>query len=239
MAQDQPPARKKLPDELVSPGLTRVCRFLTWVIIRIFYGYTSSGGELVPKEGPVILAPNHTSFLDPAAGSCAVRRPVHYLAGAKLFKNPFFGWLLGKWGAVPVDLGRSADRAGYEAALRLLQRGNVVCIYPEGTRSDDGKLHELKMGVARLALATGAAVVPVAITGAHRAWPRDRKLPRPFVRITTRVLPPIHPRDVKTPAERRAESERILSELAAAIRSGTGEAPPPPDSPATQEQRPD
>lgn len=231
--------RKKLPEELVSPTLTRVCRFLTKMIIKVFWGYSATGGELVPREGPVILAPNHTSFLDPPAGSCAVGRPVHYLAGAKLFQNPVFGWLLGKWGAVPVDLGRSADRAGYEAALRLLQRGNVVCIYPEGTRSTDGKLLELKTGVARLAMATGAAIVPVAIRGAHRAWPRTRKLPRPFVRITTVVLPPIHPRQAKSPAERREESERILRELADALRKGTGEVPALEDTPSIPEQKPD
>jgi 1-acyl-sn-glycerol-3-phosphate acyltransferase len=120
--------------------------------------------EFVPAEGPVILASNHRSFLDPFLIACLVRRPVYFVAKRELFGIAPVAWILGALGAFPIDRGRS-DEDAMATARAVLERGDCVVIFPEGTRVRPGPLGVPRRGVGRLALQSGAPVVPVAVIG--------------------------------------------------------------------------
>jgi 1-acyl-sn-glycerol-3-phosphate acyltransferase len=120
--------------------------------------------ERIPARGPVILASNHRSFLDPFLIACLVRRPVYFVAKRELFVHPVIAWILGALGAFPIERGRG-DAEAMATARAILARGDCVVIFPEGTRVRPGPLGAPRRGVGRLALQTGAPVVPVAVIG--------------------------------------------------------------------------
>src|SRR5215208_6088928 len=139
--------------------------------LMIFFRLTRLGREHLPSGG-LILAANHRSFLDPFLIGCCVRRPIYFVAKKELFANRLQGWFLNCLGAFPVRRGES-DEESVDTALALLERGEAVVIFPEGTRIRNGSVDRPKRGVGRLALESGAPVVPVAVTGsehARRGW---------------------------------------------------------------------
>ena len=139
--------------------------------LMIFFRLTRLGREHMP-DGGVILAANHRSFLDPFIVGCCLRRPIYFVAKQELFENRLQGWFLNCLGAFPVRRGES-DEESVGTALALLERGEAVVIFPEGTRIRHGSVDRPKRGVGRLALESGAPVVPVAVTGsenARRGW---------------------------------------------------------------------
>jgi glycerol-3-phosphate dehydrogenase (NAD(P)+) len=141
-----------------------------WVVktcILAYFRLRRLGREHIPSGG-VVLAANHRSFLDPFAIGCCLRRPVYFVAKQELFRNPLLGWFLNCMGAFPIRRGESDDES-METALELLDRGDAVVIFPEGTRIRAGSLATPRRGVGRIALQSGAPVVPVAITGSERA----------------------------------------------------------------------
>jgi len=148
-----------------------VARFLLGLICRI----EVVGREKVPLEGPVIIAPNHLSWLDPPAVGLVLPRPIAYIARADLFDNPFLGWLLPRLYVIPVERG-SGDLAAVKAAIRTLRQGMAFGIFPEGTRSRTGKLQPFKTGTAAIAIRTGAPVVPVGVIGSDKIWPPGGKI---------------------------------------------------------------
>lgn len=198
-----------------------------------------SGFDAIPEEGPVILAPNHVSYFDPLLVGIGTRRKVYYLAWNALFRNPMFARVIRGLGAIPLDVkdGSGADRAAYAMALRLLQEGHAVCLFPEGQRCWDGRLAPLKSGVGRLAATTAAPVCPVWISGAFDAWPRFQTLPRPFIPFRVECHAPIYPRTVDSAAERRHEAARILSDLDRVLRSEDRKMPPPRAALALQQPK--
>jgi 1-acyl-sn-glycerol-3-phosphate acyltransferase len=137
------------------------------------------GREHIPAEGPVIIAANHRSFLDPFVIATMVRRPMYYVAKKEIFAYSWVAWILNALGAFPVDRG-AGDGQTIDTAKAILDRGEVVLIFPEGSRIRPGALAQPKRGVGRLALETGAPVVPVAVTGTEavrRGWRiRPRKV---------------------------------------------------------------
>jgi glycerol-3-phosphate dehydrogenase (NAD(P)+) len=141
-----------------------------WVIkaaIHVYFRLRRLGREHIP-DGGVILAANHRSFLDPFAIGCCVGHPIYFVAKQELFRNPLIGWFLNCMGAFPVRRGES-DEESVATALALLERGEAVVIFPEGTRIRTGSLQRPKRGVGRLALESGKPVVPIAVTGSERA----------------------------------------------------------------------
>jgi 1-acyl-sn-glycerol-3-phosphate acyltransferase len=167
-------------------------RILDW-LFQFLFVYDCRGQEHVPAKGPAVVASNHPSYLDGILLSIRVRRPIRFMAWEALFKVPVLGWLLQSFGAFPVSSTRGKGREAYERAKALVQAGKVVGIFPEGRRSQSGIMEPtVREGAARLAWETGAPLVPATITGAYRAWPYFRELPRP-ARIRVRFHPPIDP----------------------------------------------
>ena len=154
----------------------------------------------IPTEGPLILAANHASNFDAIVlGSWLIPRlgrRIHWLGKKELFAWPIVGWAAANGGVHPVDRG-TADVEAFRLAQRILTEGQVLFVFPEGTRSPDGGLQAAQDGVAVLALRTDAPIVPLGIAGSYRVWPRGQKLP-----ATGR---PHHgPRRAPVPARRRA-----------------------------------
>jgi glycerol-3-phosphate dehydrogenase (NAD(P)+) len=147
---------------------------LRWILksgILVYFRLRRLGTEHIP-DGGVILASNHRSFLDPFAIGCCLGRPIYFVAKEELFKNPLLGWVLNCLGAFPIKRG-AGDEESMDTALALLERGQAVVIFPEGTRIRTGSLGSPKRGVGRLALQSGKPVVPIAVTNsehARRGW---------------------------------------------------------------------
>jgi 1-acyl-sn-glycerol-3-phosphate acyltransferase len=153
----------------------------------------------IPRDGPVIIASNHSSNLDvPVLGSSLMPRTgrrFQWLGKRELFAWPIVGWIATNGGIHAIDRS-TADVDAFRLAARILEEGHVLFVFPEGTRSHDGKLGEGRDGVAVLAMRTGAPIVPVGISGSYERWPRGQKLPHPGGRVTARVGSPFRLADV-------------------------------------------
>ena len=155
-----------------NPIVYGIVRILFQPFFRIYFRMERIGREHIPARGPVIIASNHRSFLDPFVIACMARRPMYYVAKKEIFAWPVLAWLLSALGAFPVDRG-AGDADFIETAKAILGRGDIVLIFPEGTRTRPGTLGRPKRGVGRLALETGAPVVPIAVIGTEavrRGW---------------------------------------------------------------------
>jgi 1-acyl-sn-glycerol-3-phosphate acyltransferase len=152
----------------VNGAIFWTVRALVGLAIQFYFSLERTGRKNIPKKGPVILAANHRSFLDPFLIGCCMRRPVYFVAKRELFDKPWQGWLLNRLGAFPIKRGES-DEESMATARAVLERGGALVIFPEGTRHRRGPLGRPKRGVGRLALETGAPVVPVAVLGSERA----------------------------------------------------------------------
>ena len=128
----------------------------------------------------VIIAPNHASYLDPPIVAASWRRSLRFFAGSHLFKKPFLGFLLPRLQCYPVVRGK--ERTTIRQAIELLKGGHDIVVFPEGTRSKDGKLQTLKTGVSYISLMTGCPIIPCYIQGTYEAWPRGTKFPKLFRR---------------------------------------------------------
>jgi 1-acyl-sn-glycerol-3-phosphate acyltransferase len=150
-------------------------------ILRVFVRIRVEGKEHVPRSGPVILAANHRSFLDSIFIPLVIRRRVTFVAKAEYFDDKRVAWFFRGVGQIPIRReGGSASERALQSATEVLEGGGVFGIYPEGTRTRDGKLHRGHTGVARLALRTGAPIIPVGLVGTDAVQPVDSKLPRLF-----------------------------------------------------------
>ncbi|HWO67655.1 MAG TPA: lysophospholipid acyltransferase family protein [Umezawaea sp.] len=177
---------------MLSTVMTRVVS----PIARMVYRPTVEGLENIPGTGPVILAANHLSFVDSMIIPIVVPRRVYFLAKAEYFEGTGFRGALSRWfftgmGNIPVrrGQGRSA-RDSLDTVIKVLEDGEAFGIYPEGTRSLDGMLHRGRTGVARIALESGAPVVPIGLVGTDKVMAVGRKLPK-IVPVTVRFGKPL------------------------------------------------
>jgi glycerol-3-phosphate dehydrogenase (NAD(P)+) len=156
----------------VNPFVYWPIRVVFMTVFFVYFRLERIGRQHLPKSGPLILASNHRSFLDPFIIGATLRRPVYYVAKEELFNKRWQAWVLNCLGAFPVRRGAS-DEEAMATARAILARGDVVVIFPEGTRVRPGPLGSPRRGVGRLALESGASVVPVAVFGTEairRGW---------------------------------------------------------------------
>ncbi|MCF6093521.1 1-acyl-sn-glycerol-3-phosphate acyltransferase [Microaerobacter geothermalis] len=147
----------------------KIFKFLFQVLFRSLYFWKIAGTHYIPKNGPVIICSNHINNLDPPLVGSAIKRKVYFMAKEELFRIPVLSYLITKFGAFPVKRG-SADIQALKQSLRILKDGNVLGIFPEGTRSKTGKLGKPYPGAASIALKSKAVVIPAAIIGPYRLF---------------------------------------------------------------------
>lgn len=176
-----------------------------------------AGHQHVPATGGVLVCSNHQSYLDPVLVGLGFRRHCNYLARETLFRFSPFGWLIAFVDAIPLDRDGGGLR-GLKETLKRLKRGEMVLIFPEGTRSPDGNIAKLKPGFLVLARRGGAALLPVAVDGAFEAWPRRAWIPRPGI-VRVCIGEPILPQVAATMTD-----EQLLAELESRIRACHAEA---------------
>jgi 1-acyl-sn-glycerol-3-phosphate acyltransferase len=177
-----------------------IARLIIYPLFRVLFTIEHHGAENVPEEGAVIIAGNHPSYLDPVLVGLPIKRRIRFMAWDALFRIPLLGQIIRAVGAFPVDIRKGRGEAAYHEARRVLESGDALGIFPEGQRSDQAAMGDLRAGVARLAIETGAPIVPVTIGGAMRAWPKWKLLPR-SAKIIVRYHEPI----------RLSEEERVAN----------------------------
>src|SRR5438445_2849693 len=175
----------------------------------VYFRWRVFNPERVPLKGPVILASNHASYLDPMLIGAALHRGINYLAREDLFRFPILGWILRYWQAVPVDR-EGGGAKGLRAILDRLLAGGAIILFPEGTRTRDGKLQPARAGIGLTVIKSAAAVVPVRVFGTFEAFGRDVRFPRPR-RVAVKYGLPMHFEQLR--AESKACSKTRLKEI--------------------------
>lgn len=186
--------------------------------VQTFGALEVSGWKNIPKGGCVI-AGNHQSMIDPPLLGGTLDHEVYYFARKTLFDNPLFGGLIRNCNAIPIDRDSGADISAFKKVFSIIKAGHGLVLFPEGTRSHDGKLQEPKGGPGLIACKMKAPVVPVRIYGARDILPRGSRLPRPGARVSVVVGKPLYPRDIdagaKDPDQAMKASRRIMDAIAA------------------------
>ena len=163
---------------------------LSRLLAQLFFGFRIIHRERMIQTGPVILAANHQSFLDPPLAGNAADRAIFFLAKKSLMDVPVLGWLLPKLNVIPVNL-EGGDRSALKALIRVLSAGECALVFPEGTRTPDGNLQPAEPGLGLIIAKTRAPVVPARIFGAFDAWPIGGKI-HLFRKITVVLGDPIY-----------------------------------------------
>lgn len=161
--------------------ITAITRLLAYILFKLFFRLKVRGKENIPKTGGVLILSNHVSHFDPPLIGCTSPRHINFMARSTLFEAPIFGRAITILGAFPVKRGQ-ADRGALKKTLKLLEEGEAVLVFPEGTRSKDGNLQKGLPGAGMLAfLATekGAKVIPAKIIGSFKSYPKGASFPGP------------------------------------------------------------
>lgn len=152
-----------------------IARWACRVFCIIFFRFRAYGRENVPDKGPFILVANHQSYLDPIFCGVGLKRQLYFLARDSLFANRYFSWLISSLNAIPIKRNQ-ADLSSTKAVISKLKNGSGICLFPEATRTRDGKIAPFKAGFGVLAKRAEAIIVPVLIDGAFACWPRHKKI---------------------------------------------------------------
>jgi 1-acyl-sn-glycerol-3-phosphate acyltransferase len=178
------------PRVLVRPTLTyHVVRICMRLWFRLYFGRRLEGHQRVPQSGGILLVSNHQSFLDIPLISIATTRHVSFVARRSLARLRWLDFVMRECGAVLIEPGKP-DRAALREMIAHLEAGDAVAIFPEGTRSSDGRLQEFRHGALLAARQAQVPIVPLGIRGTIDAWPRKARLPRPR-RVALRFGDPI------------------------------------------------
>lgn len=212
------PARHKVdapPDEVafepMVPGARSAVRLTLRPVLKVWLRLRAEGIEHVPGEGAVLIASTHQSHADSIALGVAVPRPVHFLGDLRLTHWPVLGPWLPRLGMVPLRRGE-ADASALDVLRGLLGDGKAVVVYPEGSRSRDGRVHRLRSGTARLAADAQVPVVPAAVAGIYDVWPIGHRPRIRGGRVTVRFGPAMEPPDA-SPRSRRAFTDALHDTL--------------------------
>lgn len=186
-----------------------IVRFLIWLVAKLLWRISFEGLENVPRSEPFVLAPVHRSFVDFGLVSAVTRRRMGYMGKESLWKSRAFGRFITMLGAYPVNRG-APDRDALRRTLHLLEKGEPLVLFPEGTRRAGPVIEHLHEGAAFVVSRAGVPLVPVGIGGSERALPKGKRLPR-LVKIHIIVGEPIMPPPIAEGA--RHPSRRAVKEL--------------------------
>lgn len=196
-----------------------------WVFFRLFLGaYFRArylNHENVPATGPVILAANHASYIDPPLIGAGLHRTVSFLARDTLFRFPVMGSILRTWKVVPVDR-EGGGATGLRMIMDRLNQGNAILLFPEGTRSSNGELQPARSGVGLIVIKSTAPVVPVRVFGTAQAYGRRHRIPRPLP-ISVKFGTPLPFTELRTEAATCTKTrlkqiyQQVADEIMAAI----------------------
>lgn len=191
--------------------------YLAFVIYGMFFRGEITGLENLPRHGAFLIAANHTSFLDPPFIGCQVPRQICYFARKTLWRGRIASWWLDTVGTIPVDRDGGQDVSAIKRVLRALKDDKGLILFPEGTRSPDGRLHTPKAGVGLIACRAQVPVVPARIYGSFEAYGKGRSL-RLGTPVTVVFGRPLFPSDYDQPGAGKERyqiaSERIMAEIA-------------------------
>lgn len=210
----------------MNDRLARVVRATFGKLVPLPFRTRITGAGRIPADG-ALLAGNHVSYLDPVLLWCKSPRPVHFMAKSELFVKGFIAWFLPRMWSFPVNRGEP-DRAAITTATELLRAGELVGVFPEGSRRGadaEDEVGQAHGGAAFIALRAGVPIVPIAFVGTDRAMPRGASLPRP-ARVTIHVGEPIDISVIAPDAGRKERvalvTQRMMDEIAALLRSAGG-----------------
>ena len=199
--------------------------YIGWTFYRTvfatYFRWRVYDADRVPLQGSVILAANHASFLDPPLVGSGLKRDINYLARKSLFRYPGLGWILRTVNAVPVDRD-GGGAAGLRAIMERLRAGGAIILFPEGTRTRDGKLQPARSGIGLTVIKSNAPVVPVRVFGTYKAWGRGVGFPRPH-RVSVKYGQPLDFAALRSEAKSCSKDrlkeiyQQIADEIMAAI----------------------
>ncbi|MEI7024572.1 lysophospholipid acyltransferase family protein [Paenibacillus sp. y28] len=175
------------------------------VIFKLLFRFEAVNAHYVPAEGPVVLCSNHRSNFDPPMVGCLLKRQIRFMAKEELFRVPVVGWLITKWGAYPVKRG-GVSKESIRLSMQLLKEGNILGIFPEGSRSNSGGMG--KKGASSLAIKTGATVIPAAIVGDYKFFRKMKVIYGPPVDLSEFA-------EISGPEALEQATEKIMKQIRA------------------------
>jgi len=202
----------------------RTGHFLSTLFFDLFFRGEVAGVESIPKKGPFIIAANHASFFDPPAIGCRVPREMGYFARKTLFKPGLPAKILTKVNTIPVDLESETDIRSLRMVFQILDQGLGLLLFPEGTRSRDGKLGPAQAGIGMIACRSRAPVIPTRIFGSFEAYSRHDQSPNWKTPIDVGFAPPLSFEDYNAPGRGKERYQAVSNKILTAIQS----IPPPP-----------
>jgi 1-acyl-sn-glycerol-3-phosphate acyltransferase len=196
---------------------TSCAQVMARAVLRVLYGLKARGREHIPRSGPVIIASNHLSYLDPPIIGALLPRHFRFVATEELFNMGLLATIMRIFETIPIKRG-AADRRAYHQIIASLRRNDLIVLFAEGTRSFDGRLQPFEPGTARIALLEGIPVVPTTITGSFEAWSRTRHFPTIGKKIIVRFHRPIFVEKITNRAQIRELTAKLCNEIAAPMR---------------------
>lgn len=205
-------AEVKNKDGLARRVWYEIWRFISVGIVWLLYRVKVYGKENIPRDGAALVLSSHQSFFDPMLCQNWLRRPFYFVPRDTLFVG-FWGWAIDSFYTIPVNQEQAGIKS-MRAIIDVLKRGHIVCLYPEGSRTFDGRIDEIKPGFSLLVRRSGATIVPMVIDGIFDRWPRGQKYPKPGGRVGVMYGKPIPADHIK-----RVGEEKFIHEFNHLMRS--------------------
>jgi 1-acyl-sn-glycerol-3-phosphate acyltransferase len=200
-----------------SLWIYKISQWIGLIFCKLYFRLSGEGLDNIPISGPALLVSNHASYIDPFLDGGMLSRPIHFMARSDLWNVKFLAWWIPRVGGIPIRRA-GIDRKAIQVTLDYLKKGEIILIYPEGTRSIDGKLQPGMPGVGMIAHMAKVPIVPIYISGSYTAYPRNAKFSKPK-KIKVFYGPPL---DLQTEFNMPAEKETyiiIVDKIMNAIRS--------------------
>ncbi len=205
----------KISDErsLFSRFGYQLIRISVWLAFKTVFRFRIYGSHHFPASGAALICSNHQSHLDPMLVGVSSTRRCNFLAKKQLFRYPPLSWVISFLDSIPIDREGPGSISGMKETLKRLKRGEMVVMFPEGTRSETGEMLPIMPGFVAFVRRVRAPVIPVGIDGAQRAWPKNKKLIRPFTKVNVVVGQPIPPNCFEGKSD-----DEVMEIVASAIR---------------------